>query len=111
MTGVQTCALPIYPGNHYKGDRSRMDMVRAASQDTRFKSVRTETFGGDLTGDPNWEYRWMGFNFTSNNGSGWTVYMIATTSKTNPLVRFTQFWDPNTGQYSPWVYVGNNVLY
>ena len=101
----------LYPGNHYKGDRSRMDMVRAASQDTRFKSVRTETFGGDLTGDPNWEYRWMGFDFVSNNGSGWTVYMIATTSKTNPLVRFTRFWDPNTGQYSPWVYVGNNVLY
>ena len=101
----------LYAGNHFKHDRARMDIVRAASSDARFKNVLTETYGENLTGDPSWEYRWMGLNFVSNNGTSWTVYIQQTTYKSNPFLRYTNFWDPNISQWTPWVEVGMNVLY
>ena len=101
----------LYPGDRYRDDRARMDVVRAAALDSRFKNVLTETYGKNLAWDPNWELRWIGLNFLNNNGVYWTIYLYQTTYKANPLLRYTQYYDPNTGQHTPWREVGMNVLY
>jgi hypothetical protein len=52
----------LYPGNHYKADRARMDIIRAAAQDSRFKNVLTETYAENLAWDPSWELRSIGIS-------------------------------------------------
>lgn len=101
----------MYSGNHFKADRSRVDIIRAASQDLRFKNVLAETYGEDLSWDPSWELRWMGLTFLNNNGTTWNVYIQHTTHKTNPFIRWTNYFDPNIGQWTPWKEVGVDVLY
>ena len=47
---------------------------------------------------PMWELRWMDFNFTN----GRRVRIFLATNKANRSIRFTVFWDPDTGQWLNW---------
>ena len=98
----------LFPGNNYKGDRARIDMVRAATADARFTNVRTETYAENLSWDPAWELRYMGFGFST---TGNLVSINQATNKANPFIRYTTYYDPATNQWTPWVEVGKNTLY
>lgn len=96
----------LLPGNNYKADRARMDIARAISGDVRFTDIKSETYGENPGWDPSWELRWMGCNTTSYG----VVNVFQATSKTNPLDRYTEFYDPQTGAWSGWQWRNWNVL-
>jgi hypothetical protein len=99
----------LVPGHNYKKDRAQIDMLQAASADTRFKSVTPDIYSENLGWDPNYELRAMRFNYTSTSGSG-VSYFNHATNKTNPLLRFTTYYDPDKKVWTNWVQVNVNTL-
>lgn len=101
----------LLPGNNYPKERAQMDMIWAASADTRFTNVRMETYGENLTEwSPDWELRYMNLDFATPAGTQYVTVCHAT-HKTNPLWRLTTYYDPAVGQWTPWKEVGMNVLH
>ncbi len=84
-------------------------MITAAGRDGRFTSVKTETYGEHLNWDSEFELRWMQFPYSTTQKRGATEIYHAT-HKSNPLIRFTTYFDPVTGQLTPWVRINWNVL-
>ncbi len=78
--------------------QAKQDMVNRASSDLRFGNPISETFGKNLEWSPDWELRWMSFNFTSNR----SVLIYHITSKHNSSVRYTIFWDPDSNSRNGW---------
>lgn len=97
----------LLPGDQYRGDRARQDMLRTAQKDNRLTSVRTETYGENLTWDPSYERRQMGF--ASSKGVS-IVTLYQATDKSNPLNRFTGYYDPETGLWTGWMQIDWNQL-
>jgi hypothetical protein len=96
------------PGDHYRNERARMDMVHAALQDSRFLNVRSEHFSINLGWDPDWELRQMDFDFSGKNGlQELAVYQI--TYKANPLVRYTAYYDPDADGFTNWAWIDWNL--
>lgn len=99
----------LIPGHNYKDDRAKIDMIRAVSGNSYFKSVKTETFM-DAGSDSSFDYRKM--IFTYNNGSGdQSVYAYQATLRSNPIIRYTTYYNPATASWTPWIAVDPNVLY
>lgn len=95
------------PQNQYQSDRARLDMLHAVEGNSNFVSVKTETYGYDPDWSANFEIHYMAFNVSS----GGYVYVNQATSKDNPLVRYTCYYDPLIGSWTAWKSVGWNNLY
>jgi peptidase M23-like protein len=107
---VQGATVNIFvPGDHYRADRARQDMIKAANRDSRFANIKTETYGENLGWGSDWELRYMAFGYTSSSGSG-TTYFNQATFKSNPLLRYTSFYDPDRNQWTAWAQVNMNTL-
>lgn len=99
----------LVPGDRFRDERSRQDMINAAAQDSRFTAAKTETYGESLNWDSLYELRWVRFSYTTALKSGATEIYHAT-NRNNPLIRYTTYFDPDTGQQKPWVRINWNVL-
>lgn len=110
LSYVPNASLTILvPGNHYKGDRAKIDMIRAVSGNPNFKSVKPDDFKL-YSSDQSFDYSYM--QFTYNSGSGdQPVYANQATLKSNPMVRYTTYYNPATGSWTQWLAVDQNVLY
>jgi len=98
----------LTPGNNFKTDRAKIDMIRAVSANSNFKGVKPDDFRL-YNSDQSFDYWYM--QFTYNNGSGdQALYANQATMKSNPMVRFTAYYDPATGQWTAWAQVNTNTL-
>lgn len=88
-------------------DRARLDMIHAVENDSRFAEVLTNTYGYDSNWNPSWEIHWMAFKFSD----GRTAYVNQITNKTNRLIRNTNYYDPDLGQWTGWQWFDWNQLY
>ena len=96
----------LIPGHNYRDDRAKIDMIRAVSVNGNFKSVNIKTLDDFklYSSDQSFDYRYL--SFTYNNGSGnQTVYANQATLKSNPITRYTTYYDPATGSWMPWTAV------
>ncbi len=75
------------------------DAYARAVRDSRFGSVVVGSFGTNLNWSPDWELRWLDFSFSG----GRTVRIYHATYKTDASLRYTIFWDPDTGRWTNWV--------
>ena len=98
----------LIPGHNFKEDRVKIDMIRVASQDGRYLQVRPDTMTGYYQ-DQSFVYSYMQFIYQGNS-SMWFVYMTQATNKQNPLIRYTQTYDPDTQQWGNWTQVNVNTL-
>ena len=97
---VSGATLTIFqPRNHYPDPRARRDMVQASLGDGRFGAAVRETYAAVLSPYPDWEWRRMAFKFTGLSAG---IYMYYSTSKANPLIRYTTYFDPATRSWTPW---------
>ncbi|OGC48023.1 MAG: hypothetical protein A3A94_00110 [Candidatus Portnoybacteria bacterium RIFCSPLOWO2_01_FULL_43_11] len=74
------------------------DIIKRAESDNRFKSAIAESFGKNLNWLPEWELRWMDFNFSW----GRIVRIYHATNKSDSSRRGTIFWDPDIGDWTSW---------
>jgi hypothetical protein len=98
--------IPI-PQNRFQQDRARLDMLHAVENDSRFVSIRTETYALNTRWDVNYDLHQMSFD--TKAGVAERIYQA--TNKKNPLVRYTLYYDPSLGGYSAWKQVDRNQLY
>lgn len=77
------------------------DLVARASQDTRFSFPISDSYGENLGWTPDWELRWLDFNFSGNR----VVRIFHATNKQDPSIRYTIFNDPDTGEWIGWIRV------
>ncbi len=90
-------AFALY-GQYDLDQQGLQDMSTRAAKDSRFGSSITGTFRKYLDWDPNLVLRSIDFSF-----SWWRVVtMYQATSKDDPSVRLTIFWDPTAGQWIGW---------
>jgi len=99
----------LVPGDRFRDERARQDMINAAGEDGRFTSVKTDTYSENLNWDSLYELRWMRFHYTTAQKSG-EIEIYHATNKSNPLLRYTTYNDPVTGELLPWVRLDWNVL-
>ncbi|WP_411726322.1 M23 family metallopeptidase [Methyloglobulus sp.] len=105
-TYTDAATLYIFaPGDNYRADRARSDMLQAARQDSRFLSIMTENYSEDINWSAAYELRMVSFNTTSGITS-----VAHATYKSNPLVRHTTIFDPDTLEWRNWVQVDWNKL-
>lgn len=98
----------LVPGNNYKDDRAKIDMIRAVSADRNFINVEPDVYVKYYS-DQWYDYYYMKFIY--NNGSGnQIVYANHATSKSNPLIRYTTYYDPVASQWMIWRQVNQNTL-
>jgi len=97
----------LVPRNGFQGDRARLDMLHALEGDSRFVNVLVNTYAYDPSWDPAWDLHKMAFQLSD----GRTAYANQATSKANRLVRYTTYYDPDTGQWGAWRSVDWNTLY
>ena len=98
----------LVPGHHYQEDRVKIDMIRVASQNSRYLQVKPDTMTGYYQ-DSDFVYSYMQFIYQGNT-SMWFVYMTQATNKQNPLIRYTQTYDPDAQQWGNWTQVNWNTL-
>ena len=102
-----TYYLPT-PRNGFQKDRARLDMINEVKSDTRFVSIKTQTFKIDPTATlTGYDVYIMTFNLSAGGTS--TVRQV--TNIANPLIRFTSVLDPASGAWSPLKFVDWNKLY
>ena len=98
----------LAPGHNFKEDRAKIDMIRAVSTNPNFTSVQPDDFR--IAADTSTYSHWY-MPFTYNNGSGNQIaYANQFSFKSNPLVRYTAYYDPATGSWTPWTQVNWNTL-
>lgn len=101
--------MPI-PQNQFQPDRARLDMLHAVENDSDFISVKMDT-EAPYSYNPDWstdfELHTMAFNISGDS----YAYVAQATSKTNPLIRHTCYYDPTIGSWTSWQEVGWNNLY
>jgi hypothetical protein len=85
-------------GGSSRDQQAQQDMIKHASLDARFGIVIPSTFGANLNWDPNWELRWISFNFSG----GTSVTMYHATDKSNAANRWVEFYDPDLGSWTGW---------
>lgn len=98
----------LVPGNNYKDDRAKIDMIWAVAADVNFKYVKPDDFVWYYS-DQSFDYHYMQFIYNSGNGNQ-TVYVYHASLKSNPLVRFTTYLDPITGNWNGWTRINSNTL-
>jgi hypothetical protein len=78
------------------------DACARAARDSRFGRIVVGSLGTDVNWSPSWELRWVDFNFSG----GRTVRIYQTTYKAfDAPLRYTCFWDPDTGTWTNWATV------
>jgi hypothetical protein len=85
-------------GSAQPADRSLQDMVARVRGDSRFGASIAGSAGALLNWGPAWQLRWVDFQFSGNR----RVRVYHATSTTNPAVRYTIYYDPDTGQWRNW---------
>jgi hypothetical protein len=85
-------------GGTSRDQQAQQDMIKHASQDTRFGSVVSGSFGANPDWGGGWELRWLGFNFSK----GRSVMMFHATAVTDATNRWVEFYDPDLGGYTGW---------
>jgi hypothetical protein len=77
------------------------EMTKRADADNRFDSSIISSYGENLNWLPNWELRWLNFNFSGNR----VVKIYHTINKQEPSMKYTNFKDPDSGTWSGWIEV------
>lgn len=114
---VTNTSFPVEPGRDYyvysfvdggaitlfglmgpRDQQAQTDIQSRASKDSRFLSMRPESFKKDLAWDTSWELRWMTFNFSA----GRLVTMWQATHKTDSNNRWVLFMDPDFNNWDGW---------
>lgn len=78
--------------------QAQNDILKRTSSDSRFSSVIPNSLGQDQAWSPDWELRWMDFNFTRAR----LIRVFHATSRLNSSTRWTIFWDPDLGTWTNW---------
>lgn len=99
----------LIPGHKYQDDRAKIDMIRAVSVNSNFKAVKPDNFKL-YSSNQSYDYRYMQFTYNNGNGNQ-TVYANQATLKSNPIIRYTTYYDLATASWTPWVAVDPNMLY
>lgn len=96
-----TSDVPVLNSCYNDTQQAIKDMVQRASSDWRFDQLPFlhQYSATNMLNDPNWEWRQMLFRFND----GRHVWMAHITYRYNPWERYTQFWDPDTGQNTAWI--------
>ena len=102
--------MPI-PGNRYQQDRARLDMLHAVEGDSRFERVFTETYEYVPDWISGFDLHKLAFRFIRSPQEAWLVYANQLTRKSNPLERFTTFFNPDLEVWMDWKAVDRNQLY
>lgn len=89
----ESAAAPVPPT-----DPHSRDLVARAGRDGRFGAAIAGSAGALLNWAPNWQLRWLDFQFSG----GRVVRIFLATSTANPAIRYTIYWDPDTGQWRNW---------
>lgn len=74
------------------------DACARAGRDSRFGTVVVGSLGTDVNWSPDWELRWVDFNFSG----GRKVRIFHATYKADASLRYTTFWDPDAGSWTNW---------
>jgi N-acetylmuramoyl-L-alanine amidase len=96
--GIQEFTAAASDGGEDYDSQVRRDLAGRAAQDIRFGTPVAGSYGLDSSWDPNWELRWLEFEFSG----GRRVRLYHAASRTDRMVRFTGFWDPDTGAWRAW---------
>lgn len=102
----------LIPGNNYRADRARLDMVDAADEYSRFAEVDSQN-GYAEGADVGWEgfdhdtleLRAMKFKVSTNE-----LWVYHITNRENALLRYTAYMDPRSGNWTDWRQVDWNTL-
>jgi hypothetical protein len=81
--------------------QAQRDMSNRAAVDSRFFSLQPDSFKKNLNWDSNWQLRWVNFLFSGSNFEGYVTIYHAT-SKSNPGLRYTTFFDPQQNAWRSW---------
>lgn len=81
-----------------RDDQAHRDMRQQAAASERFGAPVPESFGKWLEWDPQWELRWMSFQFRGHT----PVYLYHITYKPDPRQRYTVYWDPDGSLWKRW---------
>ena len=76
----------------------RSELMARAARDARFGAVVEGSYGIDASWDPEWELRWLEFEFTGSR----RARLYHATLRSDHGVRFVGFWDPDTGAWRSW---------
>lgn len=95
----------LVPGHNFREDRAKIDMLHAVPANSNFQNVKTDDFTL-YSSDQSFDYWYMQFT----NDSGQAVYANQATLKSNPLIRYTTYYDLATGQWNGWTQVSPNTL-
>jgi len=78
--------------------QATQDIVARAGKDNRFGRPISGTNGEMLSWSPDWELRWVDFQFIGNR----QVRIFHATYKSNRSIRYTIYFDPVSNQWSGW---------
>jgi hypothetical protein len=93
--------LPLKASGELRTSRDHQahsDLLRRAAASRGFGASLPGTFGKWLAWHPEWELRWMSFQFSGHQ----PVYLYHITYKPDPAHRYTIYWDPGTGTWKRW---------
>ena len=96
-------AIREYAGTTVSGGedvdaQARHEMIAAAAKDPRFGVAVEGSFGSDPDWSPEWELRWIAFEFAGER----LVRLYHSTSKSDRNARYTGFWDPDANSWKGW---------
>jgi len=96
-----------FPRNNFQDDRARLDMLHEVEDDSRVASLIVEWYGNNTGLYSDWNLHWMWVKLTDER----EMYVTQITSKTNPFIRYTDYFDMDTNQWRGWQAVDRNKLY
>ena len=86
-------------------------MLHAVEGDSRFERVFTETYEYVPDWISGFDLHKLAFRFIRSPQEAWLVYANQLTRKSNPLERFTTFFNPDLEVWMDWKAVDRNQLY
>jgi murein DD-endopeptidase MepM/ murein hydrolase activator NlpD len=81
--------------------RAILDAAKQAKTDGRFEPMFIDRVGMLADTDPSWQWRWMDYGFAGARMT--TIWHL--TLKSDPTIRYTQFFDPDRGAWTGWIAV------
>jgi hypothetical protein len=92
-------AVPVANGCQDEVLQALRDMSRALNLDGRIGAAWPGTYGFNPDWDPNWELRYMDFDF---NAGASLVTVFHVTDRSDSANRYIMFWDPTSNQWRGW---------
>lgn len=86
------------PADNFRDQQAKQDIISRGRSDSRFGNPIPGTFGKNLDWHPEWELRWVDFNFSWDK----IVRIYHATKKTDSSIGYTIFWDPDIGNWTSW---------